>query len=72
MRFRVTRIVFQRGRKTIKRFGRVSFLRFDNAEIAIGIGDAILLFNRLPVQLGGFQVPAFVQHQRLLKATQRG
>jgi len=49
MRLRVPRIAFQRGRKTIERFGCVSVLRFDNAEIAIGVGDAIMLLDRLGV-----------------------
>ena len=49
MRFRMTRVVFQRGGEMIKRFGRISVLRFDNAEIAIGISDAIMRFDGLGV-----------------------
>ena len=46
VRLAMARIVLQRGRETIKGFRRVSLLRFDNAEIAIGICHAILFCNR--------------------------
>src|SRR6185503_3982438 len=67
MRFGMSRIVLQASRETTKRFRGVSLLRLDDAQIAIGVGDAVLVFNRLGVELRSFLVAAFIQHQRLLK-----
>ena len=45
----MARIVFQGGGKAIERAGGVALFGLDNAKIAIGVGDTILLFNGSPI-----------------------
>ena len=58
--------------KQSKALAVLSLLRFDNAQVAIGIGNAILLFNGLAIEVSGLRISSLIQHERLLEATQVG
>src|SRR5205807_3195706 len=70
MGLRVSGIVLQRSAETVKGFDGVSELRFDDAQVAVGVRNTILLFDGPDVELRGRRVAAFVQHQRPFEATE--
>jgi hypothetical protein len=67
MRFEMPRIVFEAGREAIKRFGRISGFRFNDAQVAEGVGNTILLVNRFGVKFGRARVAPFVAKQSLFE-----
>jgi hypothetical protein len=72
VRFEVPRIVFEASREAIKRFGRIAAFRFNDAQVAEGVGDTILLINRFGVKFSRARVAAFVTEQSLFEQPEPG
>ena len=66
----MTRVVFERLGKAVKRFRGSSSLRLEDSDVSIGIGNGIVLRNRLPVRIGSAIVAALVEQQGFLKRAQ--
>jgi hypothetical protein len=72
MRLEVPRIVFETGREAIERFGRIAAFRFNDAQVAKGVGNTILLVNRFGVKFGRARIAAFVAKQSLFEEPEPG
>src|SRR5690349_380665 len=66
----VTGVELERGRESIESFNAIALLGFDDAQVAMGIGGAVLLLDGPGVKFSRTLVPPFVEHQRLLERTQ--
>src|SRR5579883_54949 len=70
MSLEVPRFCFQAFCKVIESLGASPLFGFDNAQVAVSVGDAILLRDGLEVVLGGAVVSFFVEYQCILEGAQ--